>query len=972
MSFDVFISYSTCDSALANAVKQALQAEGVRCWKAPEDVIPDSNTHYAAQIVEAIERCPVMVLIWSVSSMESLEVSKELSVAMDAKTTVIPFRTEDIKPEGSFKYHLQGVHWLDMFDKPLENALQDLYSQVSANLEAKRLIREKRMQKAREDSGGQRPNPDLGDINSGPASAGKQLNSCLAKWKEALWWLARNGALRSVDRAALVQIALEADLDIDIDTQISSLNRDLSLFTQAILDIMSSGSIDTLSAIGLDSIRVKSCISAKEAEAVMSELWQSNIIVEDEVDVSWIIAAYDRVHSIECLQLPRLEGDCETSSPDCSHAEETDAAFEEANADNGQASPLHPTTAGKSSHTVTHETKLQKGIDEILGLDDSDIEALGVWHESLWKDMSWDDLIVERLGSFRRPSDIMQVFPYIKEPRERKATSAHEIPFGSVGRLLLKSNDNSLLIFDECLSVKKFWEKAKQYSFYDRPSETKLQAGINQLGRGFSLTLSRTRHENLGDKAGDSLTFDNLYEWTKADGESLFVNLPGLVKLLAAKQEHKWDSICTLHMIQELLSLHMAIKVDTCLNLLGIAELANDKKLASNAAESICSGSVDPAELLMVVDKSTFGNCKSGIALSARGIHRKETLIAKYFIPWKEVEDIFLTDDNQLCVNNESLIAFPAIKEADAQTYPSDNDEDLPASWASAAACFFFACAEIFAGQELKDKDSLYRLTWDLAVQAFDADWAQLALALFKRSCSAQIASGRDHDHTIGMIALCLWEVGRFSECAALRMRLYENSVTQNGIDHSETCGVAYLLAEALSADDRRRDAIPFRRRELAWCRKEKGNTDPSTLTSINELAIDLRETGELEEAEALFRELLIGRQQVLESSDSGIGRALAGLAKTLEAANKLAEAAGFARQCLDHRIAHEGHDSFIANHDRFDLARILYKLDRHPEALTLLDDLQTSLNAYTEQDDDDRELLSDAADLRGLIEAKP
>jgi len=42
----------------------------------------------------------------------------------------------------------------------------------------------------------------------------------------------------------------------------------------------------------------------------------------------------------------------------------------------------------------------------------------------------------------------------------------------------------------------------------------------------------------------------------------------------------------------------------------------------------------------------------------------------------------------------------------------------------------------------------------------------------------------------------------------------------------------------------------------VATCHQLNDDTDPGTLASINELAIDLRETGALEEAETLFREL--------------------------------------------------------------------------------------------------------------------
>ena len=159
---------------------------------------------------------------------------------------------------------------------------------------------------------------------------------------------------------------------------------------------------------------------------------------------------------------------------------------------------------------------------------------------------------------------------------------------------------------------------------------------------------------------------------------------------------------------------------------------------------------------------------------------------------------------------------------------------------------------------------------------------------------------------------------------------------------------------------------------ELAWCCQQNGDTDPGTLSSINDLAIDLRETGALEEAEVLFRELLAARQQVLDPGDSGIGRALGGLAKTFEEAGKLGEALAFAQQALDHRFQHEGPDAWWTNRERLDLARVLRKLGRSAEATQLLDALQASIGSKWEPDDDDRQLLADAAALRAQIEANP
>ena len=188
------------------------------------------------------------------------------------------------------------------------------------------------------------------------------------------------------------------------------------------------------------------------------------------------------------------------------------------------------------------------------------------------------------------------------------------------------------------------------------------------------------------------------------------------------------------------------------------------------------------------------------------------------------------------------------------------------------------------------------------------------------------------------------------------------------GAVHPDALSTGYRLADVLSAQEQHAEAIPLRRRELAWCQEQNGDTDPGTLQSVNQLAIDLRKVGELEEAEALFRQLLTARQQVLEPGEFSIGRALGGLAKTLEDAQKLDEALDYAQQAFNHRLQYEGSDNWSTNFNRLDVARIFHKLNRNPEALNYLDQLQASLTANEQPDADDTDLLQQAEELRGEI----
>jgi hypothetical protein len=127
--FDVFISHSSKDAQAASAIKQYLQTRGIRCWKAPDDIVPGESWPNA--ILRALENCHAMVLVWSSHSTASGEVSKELTLAMRNNLTVIPFRIQDIKASGDWEYHLANTHWMDAFSGELGEHLQGLAEYLS-------------------------------------------------------------------------------------------------------------------------------------------------------------------------------------------------------------------------------------------------------------------------------------------------------------------------------------------------------------------------------------------------------------------------------------------------------------------------------------------------------------------------------------------------------------------------------------------------------------------------------------------------------------------------------------------------------------------------------------------------------------------------------------------------------------------------------------------------------------------------
>jgi hypothetical protein len=131
---DVFISYSSRDKPIADAVCASLEAKGTRCWVAPRDVLPGTN--YPRAIVEAIETSRVMVLIFSSYSNDSPHVVRELTHAVSKGVIIIPFRIEDIQPSKDMEYLIGIPHWLDAMTPPLESHITVLGETVATLLSA--------------------------------------------------------------------------------------------------------------------------------------------------------------------------------------------------------------------------------------------------------------------------------------------------------------------------------------------------------------------------------------------------------------------------------------------------------------------------------------------------------------------------------------------------------------------------------------------------------------------------------------------------------------------------------------------------------------------------------------------------------------------------------------------------------------------------------------------------------------------
>ena len=128
MAHDVFISYSARDKQDADAVCAILEANRIRCWIAPRDVLPGAK--WPETILDGINDSRIMVLLFSSGSNDSEQVMSELQAAVSKGIPIIPLRLEDVPLTKFMQFYIGNRHWLDALTPPRERHFQRLAQTV--------------------------------------------------------------------------------------------------------------------------------------------------------------------------------------------------------------------------------------------------------------------------------------------------------------------------------------------------------------------------------------------------------------------------------------------------------------------------------------------------------------------------------------------------------------------------------------------------------------------------------------------------------------------------------------------------------------------------------------------------------------------------------------------------------------------------------------------------------------------------
>jgi hypothetical protein len=211
-----------------------------------------------------------MVLVWSSHSIESPEVSKELTIGMKNQLLVIPYKIESIAPSGDWEYHLANSHWLDACGEEIKTANQRL---------AERLLPIfKRTPSVSED---------------GKSPGDHSAEEMREQITEMIWWAYRNGEPKLLDRKGIQLAIKQAGLPPEMfESAKSGVRRNKTEFIQAIGEALEDSEIEVTEEIALEDVRKECCISKKEAEALLrAKVGGLLIRGVEELKHDWILKA---------------------------------------------------------------------------------------------------------------------------------------------------------------------------------------------------------------------------------------------------------------------------------------------------------------------------------------------------------------------------------------------------------------------------------------------------------------------------------------------------------------------------------------------------------------------------------------------------------------------------------------------------------------------------------------------------------
>lgn len=110
-NYNIFISYSSKDTEYATKVVSYLESYSLNCFVAYRDI--PKGVVWAKAIVNALEECEIMVVLFSGNFNLSIQVDREIEIASEEKKAILVFKITNDKFEGAKKLILPSNHQIE-------------------------------------------------------------------------------------------------------------------------------------------------------------------------------------------------------------------------------------------------------------------------------------------------------------------------------------------------------------------------------------------------------------------------------------------------------------------------------------------------------------------------------------------------------------------------------------------------------------------------------------------------------------------------------------------------------------------------------------------------------------------------------------------------------------------------------------------------------------------------------------------
>lgn len=120
----IYLSYSSNDKAVAEAICNGLEEKGLKCWIPARDV--QLGQSYGEAVINAIEKCNAVIVIFSSNSNSSQQVLREVGKAVEKDKIIVTLKIQDIPPSKHLEYYLSTPFTLDATKNTINETIDQL------------------------------------------------------------------------------------------------------------------------------------------------------------------------------------------------------------------------------------------------------------------------------------------------------------------------------------------------------------------------------------------------------------------------------------------------------------------------------------------------------------------------------------------------------------------------------------------------------------------------------------------------------------------------------------------------------------------------------------------------------------------------------------------------------------------------------------------------------------------------------